>query len=795
MKTNVALRVQERFLLLAPLFLLGSLAPAQTPSASLTASASSYAVSGGELTLTAAVAYPGLTPSAVGYTVNLPAGWTLTRIAGPNAPEVRPPVPASGPLEFAYTSFPSGGASFTLTVTYPAALSSPQTITASAIYRSPRADLAIPALTLSGASTAAPPLIQRGPTGVTVIIGQPIQLSVEATGTAPLLYQWRRGDSVIAGATTAQLQIPAATSGDAGSYVAVVSNASGSAVSAPAVVVVNVPDVAPQIVTRPASLQVFAGQPATLSVTASGTPPLTYQWRRDGIVIPGATNSSLNFPAARLSDTGFYEVIVSNSVGQATSLPRVTLTVLSRPATGNDYLGRLPQGGAYALISRPGQTGIFLAWTADGIVASRQVPVALASGFRFAAPLQSAVGEAGSVQGQVSEFSGLQLRIGDTSFPLTAPLAGTTTGPGPGLHILREAGTATTGWLAVTATGEFLLAGRAAGQRFTGSGRIDAEGVVRGTSDAGGEITGLHAPGPRTMLLRIAQAGRSELVLVGSDPDLRPALERLVNLSTRSAVGAGGGGELITGFVVSGSAAKRLLVRATGPTLGAFGVAGPLPEPVLELYRGSTLAATGRGWDRGADAAAVAAAVARAGAFPFPAGSADAALLPSLNSGAYTAAIRAGTGAGGIALAEVYDLESGEPGAARLVNLSARARGEGGERTFTVGFVVSGSLPKAVLIRGIGPALGGFGVPDTMADPQLILYRDGVAVARNLDWGLTEDPGSVAAAAAAVGAFPLAAGSRDAAILVNLYSGAYTVEIAPQTGAGGQVLAEVYELP
>jgi hypothetical protein len=112
-----------------------------------------------------------------------------------------------------------------------------------------------------------------------------------------------------------------------------------------------------------------------------------------------------------------------------------------------------------------------------------------------------------------------------------------------------------------------------------------------------------------------------------------------------------------------------------------------------------------------------------------------------------------------------------------------------------VGFVVSGSLPKAVLIRGIGPALGGFGVPDTMADPQLILYRDGVAVARNLDWGLTEDPGSVAAAAAAVGAFPLAAGSRDAAILVNLYSGAYTVEIAPQTGAGGQVLAEVYELP
>jgi len=224
-------------------------------------------------------------------------------------------------------------------------------------------------------------------------------------------------------------------------------------------------------------------------------------------------------------------------------------------------------------------------------------------------------------------------------------------------------------------------------------------------------------------------------------------------------------------------------------------VGAPLAEPVLELYRGTTLATTGRGWDRGANAAAVAAATARAGAFAFSPGSADAALLSALTPGAYTAAIRSSGSTGGIALAEVYDLEPGEDSGARLVNLSARARGEGGERTFTAGFVVSGTLPKAVLIRGIGPALGSFGVGDAMADPQLVLYREGVEVARNGDWGAGDDPAGVAATAATVGAFALAPGSRDAAILVNLYSGAYTVEIAPQSGSGGQVLAEVYEVP
>ena len=769
-------------------------AAAQTASASLTSSAPTYAATGGEITLTASLAYPGLTPSALGYVVTLPAGWTLTRIGGPNSPEVRPPVPASGPLEFAYTAFPAGGASFTLTAAYPPGLTGPQTITASAIYRSPRLDLAISPVTLTGTVVVAAPVILRAPASVTVNLGQPVLLAVEASGAAPLVYQWRRGDAVVPGATNAQLQLAAATAADAGTYVAVVSNAAGSAVSPPAEVTVVEPPTAPGIVSQPSPLQVNTGQAANFRVTASGTAPLTYQWRREGNLVPGATGATYTLATATAADAGVYSVVVSNLAGQVTSAG-ARLTVLLPAAAGSDYFGRLPQGGAYALLSRSGRPGIFLAWGPGGVSASRLVPGALGASFTFTAPPQGVSGPSVTVEGAVAEDRTLRLRLAGAEFPAVPPRPAGALGPGPGLYVLREAGTAATAYLALAGGGDFILAGRVAGEVLAGSGRIESAGSLRGTTEAGRDISGTLSEGGQILQVRVARAGRPDLVLVGADPEQRIASERLLNLSTRSLVSAAAGGELITGFVVAGGGVKNLLVRAAGPTLGAFGVSATLAEPVLELYRGTTLVTTGRGWDRGTNASGVAAATARAGAFAFPAGSADAALLPSLAPGAYTAAIRASASTGGIALAEVYDLEPGEGAGARLVNLSARARGEGGERTFTAGFVVSGTLPKAVLIRGVGPALGSFGVADAMADPQVVLYREGVEVARNGDWGSGDDPAGVAATAAAVGAFALAPGSRDAALLVNLYSGAYTVEIAPQIGSGGQVLAEVYEVP
>ena len=129
----------------------------------------------------------------------------------------------------------------------------------------------------------------------------------------------------------------------------------------------------------------------------------------------------------------------------------------------------------------------------------------------------------------------------------------------------------------------------------------------------------------------------------------------------------------------------------------------------------------------------------------------------------------------------------------QLMNVSARMRVGGGEgdasRSLIAGFVVGGSQPKRVLLRAIGPALSGFGVPGALTDPQLRLYSSaGALVAENDNWAGAE----TSAGAAAVGAFALAAGGRDAAVVVTLQPGAYTLVVSPN-GGEGVALAEVYD--
>ncbi|MBL9201223.1 MAG: DNA/RNA non-specific endonuclease [Opitutaceae bacterium] len=134
-----------------------------------------------------------------------------------------------------------------------------------------------------------------------------------------------------------------------------------------------------------------------------------------------------------------------------------------------------------------------------------------------------------------------------------------------------------------------------------------------------------------------------------------PVGARLVNLSARANVGAGDA-TLIAGLVVRGDAPKRLLVRAAGPALAAFGVSDALARPQLALLSGNIAIATNAGWATSPDAAALTAAARSAGAFPFPAGSADAALLATVAPGAYTAQVTGAGGATGATLLEIYEV-------------------------------------------------------------------------------------------------------------------------------------------
>jgi hypothetical protein len=111
----------------------------------------------------------------------------------------------------------------------------------------------------------------------------------------------------------------------------------------------------------------------------------------------------------------------------------------------------------------------------------------------------------------------------------------------------------------------------------------------------------------------------------------------------------------------------------------------------------------------------------------------------------------------------------------------------------TPGFVLQGTQSMRVLIRAIGPGLAAFGVPDTVVDPQLALFNDkSVKIAENNDWGGT---GELTAAFNRVGAFGLPANSKDAAVLVTLQPGLYSVQVSGVNTTTGVALVEVYEVP
>lgn len=270
---------------------------------------------------------------------------------------------------------------------------------------------------------------------------------------------------------------------------------------------------------------------------------------------------------------------------------------------------------------------------------------------------------------------------------------------------------------------------------------------------------------------------------------------RLANLSVRSPAGSGAN-TLVVGFAINGSSPKPILVRAIGPTLAGFGLPGAMPDPVLTIYRGAAPIDGNDNWGANARADDIVAKSALVGAFPLDRASRDAAILINLLPGAYTAQISAaGTSASGVALLETYDTDFNADADAlgrRLINISSRAQVGAGENVMFAGFFVLGPTPKRLLIRGIGPTLGVFGVTGVLADAQIFVRRsDGTPVASNDNWSGAD----VSAAASATGAFALPAGSRDAALIANLSPGGYTVELSGVGGATGVGLIEVYELP
>jgi hypothetical protein len=173
-----------------------------------------------------------------------------------------------------------------------------------------------------------PPSITTAPGNLTVTAGQNASFAVGATGTPAPGYQWRKDGVNIVGATGTTLTLASVVPTAAGNYTVVVTNPAGSVASGAAVLTVNVP---PVVTTAPRNLAVSAGQNASFTVVAIGTPAPSYQWRKDGVAIAGATGATLTLANATPTAAGNYTVVVTNAAGSVASAAAV-LTVNVPPS-------------------------------------------------------------------------------------------------------------------------------------------------------------------------------------------------------------------------------------------------------------------------------------------------------------------------------------------------------------------------------------------------------------------------------------------------------------------------------
>ena len=452
------------------------------------------------------------------------------------------------------------------------------------------------------------PAITRQPAAVTARTGQTVSFTVAATGSTPRYHQWRKNGVNLGFATTSDTYtLTDAQPSDAGIYSVVVSNAGGNITSADATLTFQAPSIPVAINSQPAPYLAPLGYNGAFAVNVTGTPPISYQWSRNGtpLTFPGATGTlttetstpSLTIPAATSADAGLYTLTVTNASGTATSVPAQLFVA---PISTAGHLTNL------AIRSVAGTA-------ADTLIV----------GFTLA--------------GGRGTYQRLLLRA-----------------VGPGLAAFGVPGTLADPKLDIYRDSTFAVSN----DDWAGNSSVALYGTRVGAFD-------LPSPNSKDAALVYAlNAGNYSAQVTGATTGVALAeiydvadaytdsSPRFTNLSARTRVGTGGD-VLIAGFALGGTTAKTLLIRAVGPTLGAFGLTGTLADPVLEIYRNSDKIAENNDWGGTAELSAASAVV---GAFALPSGSRDSALKITLPAGAYSAQVRGANGSTGVALVEIYEL-------------------------------------------------------------------------------------------------------------------------------------------
>lgn len=184
------------------------------------------------------------------------------------------------------------------------------------------------AATLTVAELATPPSFLSHPQSLTAVSGSNVTFNVSATGSLPRTLQWQRNNVDIPGATTASYSFVAQPADNGATYRCRVSNSGGTAYSNGALLTVTTPVTPPAISSQPANKLAYPGMNVVFNIIANGSAPLTYQWQRNGIDIPGAISSVYSFNTSAADKGAAYRCRVSNSAGMIYSNSAVLTVVL-----------------------------------------------------------------------------------------------------------------------------------------------------------------------------------------------------------------------------------------------------------------------------------------------------------------------------------------------------------------------------------------------------------------------------------------------------------------------------------
>lgn len=594
----------------------------------------------------------------------------------------------------------------------------------------------------------------------------------------------------------------------AGSYTvtAQATDNSGNVTNSTAITVTVVANRAPTVaLTAPGNgSTVRVGSGTTLTANANDTDGTiaSVQFFANGLAI-GAADTTAPYAAVFTPGAeGIYRITATalDSSGAATISAQITVLAVIPGAKGADvsYSG-IYQGagesGRFAAINVRGSNATFIAFsntTPNRVYFFSGLSVDTNGGFSlFDTVGRSLISGSASDTGATGTLDAGRLTfIGTVSFGSGAGIAtGYYTGSITGRPESVFAGL-------VGADGNITIYVSDGTFRDAGSGVVSTNGNFTVTTLTGTRFTGRADPATGFITGAITGGlGGSFTAAVSSGVSFSDGF--LKNLSTRGQVGTGGD-ILIAGFIVAGEEPKQVLIRAIGPSLAGFGVTGALADTQLQLFNGNTLVATNDNWG---GSTAVSTASNQAGAFPLSPSSLDSVIYTALPPGSYTAQVSGVGGRTGIALIELYDTDSLQPfSAQKVTNVATRGVVGTGPNQLIAGFVVSGNTAKKVLIRAVGPTLGAapFNVGGVLSDPILKLVRSNgsdTIVRENDNWEMGNDAALINEAAAKVGAFPLAAGAKDAAILINLPPGTYSAQVTGPGTTTGVALVEVYEVP